>query len=276
MKQEPMSKNFEVNSGWKVKVFEWGRFALDGGAMFGVVPKTLWSKLTEADESNRIPLALRSLYLEKGDMKVLIDLGMGFDWEDKYKKIYKLESSPVGEILKRELNLQAKDITHILLTHLHFDHCGFLSVKEGNEWKSTFENAEIFLLEENFLNAKNPSSRESASYLSHFWSDPLKRGQFTFIDCEWLELREVLPGLHFRRVDGHTRGQGIVYGEGLEKNFIFLGDLCPTENHLKESYVMGYDLDPARSVLEKRQVFSESETSLRTLYFEHSDKKASQ
>src|SRR5688572_190544 len=127
---------------WNVKIFEWGSFALDGGAMFGVVPKPLWSKLITPDDQNRIPLSLRSLYLEKGDKKVLVDLGMGFDWEDKAKKIYSLETSPLEEILKKNLKLKPQDITHVVLTHLHFDHCGFLSQKKGNAFESSFPNAE--------------------------------------------------------------------------------------------------------------------------------------
>ena len=246
-----------MNQEWKVQNFEWGSFALDGGAMFGVVPKTLWSQLIIPDECNRIPLSLKSLYLEKGESKVLVDLGMGFDWDEKYKKIYKLETSPVEVLLKNKLNIKATEITHIVLTHLHFDHCGFLAQKKGNEWESTFPNAEIFLLEENYKNAMNPNVREAASYLPHLWAKAYKDKQFSLIPCEWLEHREILPGLFYRRVDGHTRGQGMLYIDGIQEKSLFLGDLCPTRHHTKEAYVMGYDLNPGLSVIEKRQIFSE-------------------
>jgi glyoxylase-like metal-dependent hydrolase (beta-lactamase superfamily II) len=252
---------------WKVKIFEWGSFALDGGAMFGSVPKPLWAKLIAPDEQNRIPLALRSLYLEKEGFKVLVDVGMGLDWDEKFKKIYALETSPLEQVLKSKLALAPKDITHIVLTHLHFDHCGFLSVKKGNTWESAFPNAEIFLIEENFKTASDPNSREAASYIPHLWQDPKKRGQLSLLNCQWLEHREILPGLHYRRVDGHTRGQGMIY---VGENILFPADLCPTENHIKEAYVMGYDMNAALSVVEKKQIFSESETRKRRIVFEHS------
>lgn len=261
-----------MKQGWKVKIFEWGRFALDGGAMFGVVPKPLWSKLIHPDEQNRIPLALRSLYLEKGDKKVLVDLGMGFDWEEKYKKIYSLETSPAELILKTEVQLKPEDITHVVLTHLHFDHCGFLATKKDKGFVSTFPNAEIFICEENFNNALDPNPRESASYLKHIWTPALKKDQFTLVSCQWMEHREILPGIYFRRVDGHTRGQCMVYVDGSDADYIFPADLCPTENHLKEVYVMGYDIHAGLSVKEKTQFLLEEKTRSSRIVFEHSSK----
>jgi len=261
-----------MKQGWKVKIFEWGSFALDGGAMFGVVPKVLWSKLISPDEQNRIPLSLRSLYLEKGDMKVLVDLGMGFDWEAKAKKIYSLETSPAEVILQNKLQLKALDITHVVLTHLHFDHCGFLATQRGADFESTFPNAEIFVCEENFKNAQAPSSRESASYLQHIWTPAQKKKQITQISCEWMEHREILPGIYYRRVDGHTVGQTMVYVSGQDADYIFPADLCPTENHLKEIYVMGYDLNAGLSVKEKKQFLAEEKTRNSRIVFEHSSK----
>lgn len=240
--------------------------------MFGVVPKPLWSKLITPDDQNRIPLSLRSLYLEKGDKKVLVDLGMGFDWEDKAKKIYSLETTPLHEILKKNLNLKPSDITHVVLTHLHFDHCGFLSQKNGNVFESSFPNAEIIMCEENMKNAQNPQSRESASYLKHIWEPVLKKKQFRLVSCQWLEHREVLPGIYLRRVDGHTVGQAMVYVNGQDAEYIFPGDLCPTENHLKEVYVMGYDMNASLSVKEKKQFLSEEKTRSSRIVFEHSAK----
>jgi glyoxylase-like metal-dependent hydrolase (beta-lactamase superfamily II) len=254
---------------WKVTPFNWGSFALDGGAMFGVVPKSLWSMLIQADEQNRIPMGLNSLYLEKSDFKVLVDLGMGNDWNEKAQKIYQLQSSPLDLILKNKLNIKREEITHIILTHLHFDHCGFLAEKKSKEWLCAFPNAEIVLLEENFKNARNPNAREKASYIDHFWGDALMRKQFNLIPCEWLEMREVLPGVHLRRVDGHTQGQAIVYIEGTHTDTLFLGDLCPTPHHLKPHYVMGYDVNPLLSIKEKEIVLSEAENSKRALFFEH-------
>lgn len=257
---------------WNVKIFEWGSFALDGGAMFGVVPKPLWSKLITPDDQNRIPLALRSLYLEKDNKKVLVDLGMGFDWAEKAKKIYALETSPLEQILQKNLKLKPEEITHVVLTHLHFDHCGFLSTKKGNTFETSFPNAEIILCEQNYKNAINPSSRESASYLKHIWEPAKKNDQITLVSCEWMEHREILPGVHFRRVDGHTTGQAMVYIKGSDGDYIFPGDLCPTENHLKEVYVMGYDINAGLSTKEKKQFLSEEKTRSSKIVFEHSSK----
>lgn len=256
---------------WTVKSFEWGHFALDGGAMFGVIPKVLWSRLVTPDESNRIPMALRSLYLQNANMKVLIDLGMGFHWDEKSKKIYNLSTLPLEENLKLNLGLGPHDITHIVLSHLHFDHCGFLSVpNDKKEWVSAFPNAEIIVCTENFKNAQNPNPRESASYLKHLWQDPYLKGQFRLVNCKWMESREVLPGIKIRRVDGHTIGQTIIYIDAMDKNYIFLADLCPTESHLKDVWVMGYDMNAALSVKEKQIILNEPETLSRTLVFEHS------
>jgi glyoxylase-like metal-dependent hydrolase (beta-lactamase superfamily II) len=260
-----------MKQAWKIKIFEWGSFALDGGAMFGIIPKPLWSKNIVPDEMNRIPLALRSLYLERDEHKVLIDLGMGFDWDEKAQKIYKLESSPAEEILQKKLNVKAEEITHVALTHLHFDHCGFLSSSNSKKERfSTFKNAEIFVTRSNFENAQNPNTREKGSYLQSIWELPAQKGQLTLVDCEWLEFRQILPGLYMRRVDGHTKGQAIIYVEGTDKNYLFLGDLCPTENHFKDVWVMGYDINPALSIKEKQRIFSEDETKQRELVLEHS------
>ena len=258
---------------WKLKIFEWGRFALDGGAMFGVIPKPLWSKLIAPDDLNRVPLSLRSLYLERGSHKVLVDLGMGYDWDDKSRKIYDLHSAPAQELMSEQLGVHPDEITHVVLTHLHFDHCGFLVSKSGDQMQSTFKNAEIFVCEQNFRNALQPNPRESASYLSKLWAEPLRLGQFTLVKAQWLEHVEVLSGIHMRRVDGHTQGQCMIYVDTHEGPVIFPGDLIPTENHLKEVYVMGYDMNPALSVLEKKQIFSEEHTQKSSIVFEHSPTK---
>ena len=257
---------------WKVKIFEWGSFALDGGAMFGIVPKVIWSKLTHPDADNRIPMSLRSLYLERGEQRVLVDLGMGAQWDEKLKKIYKLETSPLDMILQDKLGITTNDITHVVLTHLHFDHCGFLSqFNEANKkWESSFKNAEIFLLKENFENAINPNHREKASYIDYFWKDPLAKGQFKLLNANWLDTCEVLPGIQMRRVDGHTRGQAIIYIDGMDAPYLFMGDLCPTENHLKDVYVMGYDINAGLSVKEKQTILYEKNTLEHKIVFEHS------
>jgi glyoxylase-like metal-dependent hydrolase (beta-lactamase superfamily II) len=256
---------------WKVKVFEWGSFSLDGGAMFGIIPKTLWSNKVAPDESNRIPLSLRSLYLENDEDKVLIDLGMGNDWSEKSQNIYNLKTLSLEEILHQNLSIKPIDITHVFLSHLHFDHCGFLTLKDLSGYRrSSFLNAEIFITSENFKNAQNPHVRESASYLPEIWQDPLNKGQFTLIDCQWLEFREILPGISIRRVDGHTKGQSIIYVDGVDGDYIFLADLCPTEHHVRDVWTMGYDLNPELSIKEKKIIFSEEETLKRNLVLQHS------
>lgn len=256
---------------WNVKVFEWGSFALDGGAMFGIIPKTLWSKKIQSDTQNRIPLSLRSLYLDNGEDKVLIDLGMGSTWSEKSKTIYELKTLTLEESLSKLIGIKAMDVSHIVLSHLHFDHCGFLSYQDFNgERKSSFLNAEIFVTQENFQNAQNPHGREAASYLSEIWTDPYKKGQFTLVDCQRLEFREVLPGVSIRRVDGHTKGQSIIYVDGVDSNYLFLADLCPTEHHARDVWTMGYDLNPWQSVEEKKIIFSEQETLRRKLVLQHS------
>src|SRR5579872_6548046 len=150
---------------------ETGRFALDGGAMFGVVPKNLWSRTNPADDQNRIDMALRALLIQGNGMNILVDAGMGDKYDEKTRSIYKLDHSNWTLIASlAEQRLQPSDITHVIQTHLHFDHCGGLVTKsEGDEFVPTFPNAKVFVQKGNLKWAQNPTEKDRASYLKQDW-----------------------------------------------------------------------------------------------------------
>lgn len=232
--------------GYSIQCFVSDRFRLDGGAMFGSVPKTLWSKRLAADENNRIPMTCRLLVLTGNSRKVVIDLGMGNKWGKKEQEIFVIENL-FGANLASELI----GVTDIILTHLHFDHVGGATYRDiKNELQLTFPSARIFLQEANWNVANNTSSRERASYLLE--NITLLQSKMQFVENG----AEVLPGVKVFRVDGHTEGmQWVLVGDGVGA-VAYPADLIPTSHHIPLPFVMGYDLC-VRKTLEEKEAFLE-------------------
>lgn len=224
-----------------------GSFRLDGGCMFGSVPKNLWSKSITGDAENCIPLVCRSLLLDDGARKILIDVGIGDKWSDKLKQIYGINLAP-----KNGVGFMPEEITDVVLTHLHFDHAGGISYRrEDGSLALTYPQARVHLQKANWERAQNPSPKDRASYLPEN-IEPLKDANLSLCDGSV----EILPEITVHRVDGHTPGQQwIEIGSGTERIF-FATDLIPTSHHIPLAYHMGYDVC-ADTLLGEKRIFLE-------------------
>jgi glyoxylase-like metal-dependent hydrolase (beta-lactamase superfamily II) len=258
---------------YEITPIETGRFALDGGAMFGVVPKNLWNKTNPADEQNRIDMALRVLLIQGSGMNILVDTGMGDKYDDKTKSIYKLDHSKFTLIQSlAELELTASDISHVIQTHLHFDHCGGLvSRSENGELVPTFPNAKVFVQKENLAWARNPTEKDRASYLKDDWEAIIANGMLEEIDGPG----EIFPGIALKIFNGHTKAQQLpLISDDAGNKLFFCADLFPTKAHVNLAWIMGYDNFPLTTLEEKRNLLPTAFEDGWTLFFEHDPENA--
>ncbi|MGH1469120.1 MAG: MBL fold metallo-hydrolase [Bdellovibrionales bacterium] len=260
---------------YKITSLSTTSFGLDGGAMFGTVPKVLWSKTNPSDDQNRITMDCRCLLLESDDHKILIDTGLGGDFVEKYgpklgPKFSKMYSIPAGEksgIEKalEKLNLQTSDITNVILTHLHFDHTGGSTKVRDGKLTPTFENAEYFIQKDNLETALNPNLREKASYYKCNFEILAEKGMLTLLEGN----QEILPNISFSISNGHTKGQQNVWVEDDENSLLYCADLIPTATHIRLPWVMGYDLNPLLLIEEKKTELQKALNKNSFLFFEH-------
>ncbi|MEO5666762.1 MAG: MBL fold metallo-hydrolase [Bdellovibrionota bacterium] len=242
---------------FEVWTLETGHFRLDGGAMFGLIPKSLWSQKLEPDAQNRIPMGLRSLLVKGPSFTALIDAGMGTKWGESGKKNFDLEVKPWSEILA-PTGVRPADVDHVIATHLHFDHVGGLTEfgEDGKTLRPVFTQAEHWVSKSNFDFARDPGPREKASYRNENWEPLEKSGQLRLVDIAGAgDPQPLLPGLWAETSDGHTIGQMIVHLRSgrADGNVVFCADLLPTQHHLKETWGMGFDLQPNVLLAEKRR-----------------------
>lgn len=236
--------------------------------MFGIIPRPLWNRTNPADESNRIDLACRCLLVEYEDRNVLVDVGIGTRWSDKEREIYKISEQDSG--LSRSLaghGLSAEDIDDIVLTHLHFDHAGGLTHRdEHGEVVPTFPGARHWVQRRNWSWANAPSARDGGSYRPEDWSF-LESGE---VDFELIDgIAEIMPGIEVLPCHGHTFGMQVVKVRTDQATYAHLADLVPTASHLRDPYVMGYDLQPLETVEEKREILYHAAREDWILVFEH-------
>jgi glyoxylase-like metal-dependent hydrolase (beta-lactamase superfamily II) len=245
---------------FSLQVIEFGLFRLDGGAMFGSVPKPLWSKSIPADENNSIQLSCRSLLLDHGKRRFLIDVGMGEKWNDKQRAIYSIRNAP-----ELAWGFDRHSVTDVILTHLHFDHAGGITRRnQAGELELSFPNARIHLQVGNWNHARNPTLKDRASYLPENIT-PLEKADLLLCDGDV----ELYPGITVHRVDGHTPGQQWIEIEGSHNALFFATDLVPTAHHLPLPYHMGYDVC-AETVLREKSVFLEAAVQRNAIvFFEH-------
>jgi glyoxylase-like metal-dependent hydrolase (beta-lactamase superfamily II) len=247
-------------AGYTIKTLVPESLWLDGGAMFGLVPKTIWSKLIPVDEKNRIELSCRLLLLEGNGRKILVDLGVGRKWNEKFKGIYKIVYHT-----SQALHELVPDVTDIILTHLHFDHCGGISVlNQAGISQLTFPKANIYLQQQQFDHSETPGVRDSASFLKEN-QDPLKTSKLQLLNGE----QEIFPGIKCFIANGHTKGLQWLLIEGPEGNLAYPSDLIPTSRHIPASYVMGYDLHAEQSIEEKRKFLERAVAEDWIVVFEH-------
>jgi glyoxylase-like metal-dependent hydrolase (beta-lactamase superfamily II) len=244
-------------------------FGLDGGAMFGIIPKPLWNRTNPGDDNNRIDLACRCMLLRyEDDVNVLVDVGIGTKWSDKERGIYKINQQDAAmETALGSFDLTPEDIDHVVLTHLHFDHAGGVSrYDEGDNIVATFPNARHWVQKKNWGWANSPSARDAGSYRSVDFEFFEEDGSLELIDGPG----EILPGVEVFPMNGHTFGMQIVKVTDTAGDvWVHLADLIPTTSHLRDPYVMGYDLQPLVTVEEKREILYEAARNDWWLVFEH-------
>ncbi len=249
------------NQIFKMKLYpiEAGNFKLDGGAMFGVVPKTLWNRTNPADENNLIDIAARCLLIEDGNRLILIDTGMGNKQSDKFFGYYSLWGNHSIDKSLEKYGFHRDDVTDVFMTHLHFDHCGGSVIwnKDRTGYEVAFKNAKYWTNENHWEWATKPNNREKASFLHENIIPIQESGHLNFIkrpDNALLEKSELGFGIFF--ADGHTEKQMIPMINYNGETFCFMADLLPTAGHIPLPYVMGYDTRPLLTLGEK-EIFLE-------------------
>jgi len=260
-------------AGYEAKALPTGEFALDGGAMFGTVPKVLWEKTNPPDEFNRIPMEARALLLKGKDRNIVIDAGVGRDFKEKYgpklgAKFEEIYAVSGDRSLEKSLNshgVDLEDVTDVILTHLHFDHAGGATKWNGQELVPTFPKAKYYIQKENLETAQKPNLREKASYFAANFEPLLKSGCLEILNGS----AELLKGISLISTYGHTQAQQIVRIKDTETQLMYCGDIIPTSTHVRLPFVMGYDLNPLQIIEEKRIILQESLQPNSYLFFEH-------
>jgi glyoxylase-like metal-dependent hydrolase (beta-lactamase superfamily II) len=249
----------------EVELINTGYFKLDGGAMFGVVPKSLWQRLNPADEKNLCSWALRALLVKDGDRAILIDNGIGNKQSERFFSYYHLhgDDSLIGNLTKA--GVKDTDITDMMLTHLHFDHCGGGIKQEGEHLVPTFGNATYWSNEEHWQWATKPNPREKASFLSENILPMQESGHLKFVA---LENQQDLP-FDIIFVDGHTDKQMLPKILYKGHTLVFVADLLPSVGHIPLAYVMGYDTRPLITMDEKARFLNEAADNNYVLVFQH-------
>ncbi|NBN98847.1 MAG: MBL fold metallo-hydrolase [Flavobacteriia bacterium] len=255
----------------KFHVIETGFFKLDGGAMFGVVPKSLWQKTNPADDNNMCSWALRCLLIEDGPRLILIDCGIGDKQSEKFFSHYFLHGEANLFSSLNHLGFHPDDITDVVLTHLHFDHCGgaiaWNDTKNG--YRPVFKNATYWSNEQHWAWATQPNPREKASFLSENILPIQESGQLKFIERTGDFTKNVFPGIDMLFVDGHTESMMIPHLHYKGRTVVFMADLLPSVGHIPLPYVMGYDTRPLQTLVEKERFLQEAVEKQYVLFLEH-------
>lgn len=254
----------------RLTVLPAGSLWLDGGAMFGIVPKPLWSREREPDESNRIELALNLLLVEDGRQTMLVDTGIGTKWDDKSRGIYRIEGKTPEEILA-PVGLRPDAIDVVVCTHLHFDHVGGNTVRDPRgELAPAFPDAEYVVQRGELEIARWDNERIRASYLPENFEPLVDRGQMRLVEGETPLSAQVsvLPA------PGHTPHMQIVLVRDGETTTAFLADLVPTASHLRYPYIMGYDLEPLATLASKQRILPRAVREDWQVIFEHDGQTA--
>jgi glyoxylase-like metal-dependent hydrolase (beta-lactamase superfamily II) len=262
-----------------------GYFKLDGGAMFGVVPKSIWNKINPADENNMCRWALRCLLIEDNNKLILIDTGMGDKQDAKFFGHYYMHGDDTLDKSLGRHGFERNDITDVILTHLHFDHCGGSIIRENDKLIPAFKNAVYWSNKIHWDWAINPNERERASFLKENILPIAESGQLKLIDSKQLAVESVastnkkvnlleiaipeLPAVQLRIVNGHTQCMMLPQIKYKGKTIVYLADLLPSQGHIPIPYIMAYDMFPLTSLNEKKSFLQEALENDYILFFEH-------
>jgi len=250
----------------KLYTINTGYFKLDGGAMFGVVPKSIWHKINPADENNMCSWALRCLLIEDGNRLVLIDNGMGDKQDEKFFGHYYLHGDDTLDKSLSKHGFSKSDITDVILTHLHFDHCGGSIVRVGDKLVPAFKNATYWSNDRHWKWATEPNAREKASFLKENILPIQESGQLKFIESSQADFP---PGISIRQVFGHTEAMMLPQISYKGRTILYMADLLPSTGHIPLPYVMAYDMFPLTTLNEKKSFLEEAVLNDYVLFFEH-------
>ena len=251
----------------KLYPIETGNLKIDGGAMFGIIPKTLWEKVYPCDEKNLCNWSMRCLLVVDGDRKILIDNGIGEKQDEKFLRHYYLNGENTLEKSLAKYGFSTDDITDMILTHLHFDHCGgsIKYNKDKTAYEPAIKNATYWISKKQFIWAIQPNRRESASFLKENILPIEESGHLKLIekDCE------ILPNISVKLFDGHTQGQVIPHINYNGRTIVFIADLLPSTAHIPMPWIMAYDTQPLVTLKDKERFYKEALKNDYTLFFEH-------
>lgn len=250
---------------WEVRSCLAGRFGLDGGAMFGVVPKTMWAGRLAPDEHNRVPMVMRLLVAKGHGKTVLVDVGAGGGHTEKIKQIYAFAETEALPSALEAIGVKAADITDVLLTHLHFDHAAGIVEPDGDGWRLLFPQARHHVQRSQWEHAHAATPRDKASYFNDRLDLMESQGVLDLHEGGW----SLADGFDLAVVDGHTPGQQLPVISGGGKTLFYCGDLIPTQHHIPTPYIMAYDLDPVLAMNEKMPVVQRAHAEQWILFFEH-------
>lgn len=254
---------FSINAGY---------FKLDGGAMHGVVPKSMWNKVNPSDDNNMCIWAMRCLLIEHGNYKILVDTGMGTKQDEKFFSHYHPHGSDTLEKSLAAHGFTPDDITDVFLTHLHFDHCGGAIKREGDKLVPAFPKALYWASEKHWESAINPNEREKASFLKENILPIQETGQLRFVDTP--DGEEWIKDIRIHYVNGHTDSMMLPQIQYNDTTILYCADLVPSAAHISMPWVMAYDMRPLDTLKEKNKLLGEAADNNWVLFFEHDPKIA--
>jgi glyoxylase-like metal-dependent hydrolase (beta-lactamase superfamily II) len=251
---------------YEIRSIETGRFALDGGAMFGIVPYVFWSKTNPPDDRFRIELASRCLLIRGNGRVILVDDGNGSKFNDKLKDIYRLDTSRYDLLSSlRQNGISPEEVTDVILTHLHFDHAGGSTVRINGELLPTFPRARYYVQNKQWELSQQPTEKDRGSFMPDDFVPLMKHGVLELVDGEF----EIFPGINLVVCNGHTAAQQLPLISDGTHTLLFCCDLVPTASHLPLPYIMAYDVRPLVTLEEKRRLLARAYEEQWLLFLEH-------
>lgn len=252
--------------GYQLYSIETSGFSLDGGAMFGIIPKTMWEKEAPADDQNRITMVTRSLLLVGNGRKIIVDTGNGDKWQDKFKAIYNIDTESVNlNASLAKYNFTTDDITDVFCTHMHFDHIGGNTKLVNGKLEPVFPNATYWMQKENWDLANSPSEKDQGSFMEADWSVLAENSMIHLVDGK----ESFLPGINIELSYGHTTGMMLPKIQNSSNTIVYMADLIPMAAHIPLPWVMAYDINPVLTVQEKQNFLPKAVEENWILFFEH-------